>query len=85
MSYDQTTVALVFAGVLLCVVFVVLILLWRRARRKGSSAVVLFGATYEFYNADQRAAIETIVEQGTEKPKESQETGEPPVEEADRR
>lgn len=80
MRYDQNTVALLFAGVFLLVIFVVLILLWRRARRKGSSKVALLGATYEFYNADQRAAIETIVEQGTEKQKESQETGEPPVE-----
>jgi len=84
MSYDQNTVALLFAGVLLCVIFVVLFLLWRRARRKGSNKVVLLGATYEFYNADQRAAIEAIVEQDAEKRKESQETGEPPVEEADR-
>jgi hypothetical protein len=80
MSYDQNTFALVFAGVLLCVIFVGLLLLWRRARRTGSSKVALLGATYEFYNADQRAAIETIVEQDVEKQKESQETGEPPVE-----
>jgi hypothetical protein len=78
MSYDQNTVSLVVAGLLLCLIFVVLLLLWRRARRKGSSKVALLGATYEFYNADQRAAVETIVEQDVEKPKESQETGEPP-------
>jgi hypothetical protein len=40
--------------------------------------VAVLGSTYEFYNADQRAAVETIVERAAGKEEEAQPSGEPP-------
>jgi uncharacterized protein (DUF58 family) len=79
-TLDQSTLSLLFAGALLIAVFVGIILVWRLARRGGSSsAVVLLGATYEFYNADQRAAVETVVEHAAGKQEEVQPSGDPPT------
>jgi hypothetical protein len=78
MSLDSSAQGLVIGGLVLLGIFVVLFVVWRRLRRGGPSAASLLGATYEFYNADQRAAVEAIVDQAAGKQEVKQASGDPP-------
>ena len=69
-------IAFIFVVILLVIVVFFFIRISIRLRKKGGSMTsVLFGGTYKFYGKDQRAAIQEIVEQKSEKKKKEQESG----------
>jgi hypothetical protein len=78
MKFDQSALSLIIVTVLFAAIFAGILLIWRKVRRGGVSSATLLVATYEFYNADQRQAVETIVERASGQQEEAQPSGETP-------
>ena len=70
--------SLLFLFIILFLVLVIFVRIALRIRKNGGSlTTTLFAATYEFYNKDQRNAIEVISEQKAGKKMEEQASDEP--------
>ena len=70
---------IVWALVIFLIIGIILLVISPKFRRSGSSMhmTTFFGATSEFYNAEQKQAMEQIVEEQAGKKMEEQESGEP--------
>ncbi|GBD90654.1 hypothetical protein BMS3Abin04_01371 [bacterium BMS3Abin04] len=81
MDFSPSVLAELFVWMLiiLLIIGIILLIFSPKFRRSGSSMhmTTFFGATSEFYNAEQKQAMEQIVEEQAGKKMKEQESGEP--------